>query len=492
MWRPLIQSPARSSGIFLCCVLLLVGALVSTHLLDTIYLHTNPEFPKTTSYPNEILLDCTDYNLTRTCPSNYPTTTFHREEDPDLPSPSTCPEYFRWIYEDLRLWAYTGITREMVESLKPTANFRLVIVKGKAFVERYTKAYQTRDVFTLWGILQLLRRYPGQVPDLDLMFDCIDIPSIKTSDYQQPNASDPPPLFRYCGDDDTLNIVFPDWSFWGWPETNIKPWESLMTDLKEGNKRMRWTDREPYAYWKGNPTVAVTREDLLKCNVSENMDWKARLYAQDWIRESEKGYKQSDLASQCDHRYKIYIEGTSWSVSEKYILACDSVSLIVKPHYYDFFTRSLIPLHHYWPVRDDDKCRSIKFAVDWGNAHKKDAQEIGKAASQFTQEELKMEYVYDYMFHLLNQYAKLLTFQPVIPANAIELCSETMACLAQGLEKKFLLESMVKGPVYTSPCAMPPPYDPPSLHTILKTKEDSIKKVELWEKKFWENQNEQA
>jgi hypothetical protein len=491
MWRPLIQSPARSSGIFLCCVLLLVGALVSTHLLDTIYLHTNPEFPKTTSYPNEILLDCTDYNLTRTCPSNYPTT-FHREEDPDLPSPSTCPEYFRWIYEDLRLWAYTGITREMVESLKPTANFRLVIVKGKAFVERYTKAYQTRDVFTLWGILQLLRRYPGQVPDLDLMFDCIDIPSIKTSDYQQPNASDPPPLFRYCGDDDTLNIVFPDWSFWGWPETNIKPWESLMTDLKEGNKRMRWTDREPYAYWKGNPTVAVTREDLLKCNVSENMDWKARLYAQDWIRESEKGYKQSDLASQCDHRYKIYIEGTSWSVSEKYILACDSVSLIVKPHYYDFFTRSLIPLHHYWPVRDDDKCRSIKFAVDWGNAHKKEAQEIGKAASQFTQEELKMEYVYDYMFHLLNQYAKLLTFQPVIPANAVELCSETMACLAQGLEKKFLLESMVKGPVYTSPCAMPPPYDPPSLHTILKTKEDSIKKVELWEKKFWENQNEQA
>jgi hypothetical protein len=69
-------------------------------------------------------------------------------------------------------------------------------------------------------------------------------------------------------------------------------------------------------------------------------------------------------------RYKIYIEGSAWSVSDKYILACDSVSLLVKPHYYDFFTRSLMPMHHYWPIREDDKCRSIKFAVDWGNEHK--------------------------------------------------------------------------------------------------------------------------
>lgn len=72
-------------------------------------------------------------------------------------------------------------------------------------------------------------------------------------------------------------------------------------------------------------------------------------------------------------RYKIYIEGSAWSVSEKNILACDSVTLLVKPHYYDFFTRSLVPSRHYWPVKDDDKCRSIKFAVDWGNSH---AQEV--------------------------------------------------------------------------------------------------------------------
>lgn len=69
------------------------------------------------------------------------------------------------------------------------------------------------------------------------------------------------------------------------------------------------------------------------------------------------------------NRYKIYIEGYAWSVSEKYILACNSMALLVKPYYYDFFTRSVKPLHHYWPIQDTDKCKSINFAVQWGNQH---------------------------------------------------------------------------------------------------------------------------
>jgi hypothetical protein len=103
----------------------------------------------------------------------------------------------------------------MVEGAKRTANFKVVIVDGKLYVEKYRKSIQTRDVFTLWGILQLLRLYPGKLPDLELMFDCEDRPVIHKSNFQGPNAA-PPPLFRYCSDQWSLDIVFPDWSFWGW------------------------------------------------------------------------------------------------------------------------------------------------------------------------------------------------------------------------------------------------------------------------------------
>ncbi|KFK27674.1 hypothetical protein AALP_AA8G414000 [Arabis alpina] len=498
-------SPNRSYALVSLLILLIVGAFISTRLLldSTILIEketvtsptktkpqtNSPNYPSPatviTKSPQEFTLHCSG---NETCPrNNYPTTVSFKD---DVSPNATCPDYFRWIHEDLRPWASTGITREALERAKRTANFRLVIVGGKVYVEKFQDAFQTRDVFTIWGFLQLLRKYPGKIPDLELMFDCVDWPVVKTVDFAGVNAPSPPPLFRYCGNEKTLDIVFPDWSFWGWSEVNIKPWESLLKELREGNKRSDWVNREPYAYWKGNPMVAETRQDLMKCNVTDEHEWNARLYAQDWIRESKEGYKQSDLASQCHHRYKIYIEGSAWSVSEKYILACDSVTLLVKPHYYDFFTRGLLPAHHYWPVREHDKCRSIKFAVHWGNSHIQKAQDIGKAASEFIQEELKMDYVYDYMYHLLTEYSKLLQFKPEIPQSAVEICSETMACPRSGNEQKFMMESLVKHPAETGPCAMPPPYDPALFYSVKKRKQSTATRILQWETKYWSKQNQ--
>lgn len=157
---------------------------------------------------------CPSKNQTKTCPAHNLTSKVQNHGG-DVKSPS-CPDYFRWIHEDLRPWNATGISREMVERARPTANFRLVILDGRIYVETFSKAFQTRDVFTQWGIVQLLRRYPGLVPDLDLMFDCNDGPVVMSRDYQGKDARAPPPLFAYCRDDKTLDIVFPDWSFWGW------------------------------------------------------------------------------------------------------------------------------------------------------------------------------------------------------------------------------------------------------------------------------------
>ncbi|GJN02226.1 hypothetical protein PR202_ga19556 [Eleusine coracana subsp. coracana] len=358
------------------------------------------------------------------------------------PSPSaaasnnnSCPSYFRFIHEDLRPWrAAGGITRAMLDRAGLTATFRLVVLGGRAYVQRLRPAFQTRDLFTIWGVLQLLRRYPGRVPDFELMFDCVDWPVVRTHLYRGEFAKIMPPLFRYCGDDSTLDIVFPDWSFWGWPEINIKPWDALLQDLKDGNNRVRWLDREPYAYWKGNPSVSVTRQELVKCNVSSTQDWNARIYNQDWFKEGKAGFKDSDLSNQCAHRFPFS------SLTD-----------------------------------------SIKYAVDWGNSHKKLAQRIGKQASNFIQEELSMDHVYDYMLHLLTEYAKLLKFKPTKPPEAVDICSESLACQAEGLEKKFLLESMVKSASDTGPCDLPPPFGAHELTMLKQRKENSIKQIEMWE-----------
>ena len=73
-------------------------------------------------------------------------------------------------------------------------------------------------LFTVWSLLQLMRRHPGRVPDVDLMFDCMDRPAVNRTEHGagDPAAPPPPPLFRYCTTRDHFDIPFPDWSFWGW------------------------------------------------------------------------------------------------------------------------------------------------------------------------------------------------------------------------------------------------------------------------------------
>ncbi|KAK9065480.1 hypothetical protein SSX86_014881 [Deinandra increscens subsp. villosa] len=436
-------------------------------------------------------LECFAWNQTRSCPKNYPIS--HINLDRSLDMNPTCPDYFRWIHEDLQHWKATGITRDMVERAKHTAHFRLIILEGKAYVETFRKSIQTRDLFTLWGFQQLLRLYPGRIPDLELMFDCDDRPVFNIKQYfnKRPNPG-PPPLFKYCSDPWSLDILVPDWSFWGWAETNQKPWELTLKDIKEGNKKVKWKDRVPFAYWRGNPSVAPVRADLIKCNATNtrhNVDWGARLFVQDWVNESVHGYKNSNIEDQCTYRYKIYVEGWAWSVSEKYILACDSPTLYITPRYHTFFARGMNPLEHFWPIRHTDICKSLKFAVEWGNNHTSKAQEIGKASSRFVQEDMKMDYVYDYMLHLLTEYAKLLKFKPTVPPNAIELCSESMACNANGNQRKFMEDSLVHYPTNTIPCTMPPPYGPSTIKSIIDNKTNAIKQVEMWEDEYWKNQN---
>jgi protein glucosyltransferase len=240
-----------------------------------------------------------------------------------------------------------------VERAQRHAEFGLVVVSGRAYLQKYGESFQTRDVFTQWGFLQLLARYPGRVPDVDIMFSTQDVPRVRLADYLDPPGTRRP-IFSYCKDEtvDLAAILWPDWSFWGWPEVNIRPWAPLMEEFVRGNARQQWKDREPYAFWKGNPVVSPVRGDLLLCDndFAAGKDWNARLFRQDWDVARRNEFKDSSLAKQCQYRYKIYVQGRSWSVGEKYILACDSPMLAIDTTFKDFFSGGLVAGKHYWPI----------------------------------------------------------------------------------------------------------------------------------------------
>ncbi|GAB4859947.1 hypothetical protein Ancab_011426 [Ancistrocladus abbreviatus] len=243
--------------------------------------------------------------------------------------------------------------------------------------------------------------------------------------------------------------------------------------LEGGSQSRSWTNKWPYAYWKGNPYVASPlRTELLQCN--DTRQWRTQIFRQDWNEEARAGYKQSKLSSQCNHRYKIYAEGYAWSVSLKYIVACGSLTLLITPQYEDFFTRGLIPKKNYWPVPRTDLCRSIKNAVDWGNTHPSEAEAMGREGQHFM-DSLSMGRVYDYMYHLITEYSKLLDFKPVVPPSAKEVCIDSILCFAEPKQRQFLEQSAT--PLSTSPPCTLQASDGRIIRRWMKLKENAMKEM---------------
>lgn len=100
-----------------------------------------------------------------------------------------------------------------------------------------------------------------------------------------------------------------------------------------------------------------------------------------------------------------------------------------------------------------------------------------------------MERVFDYIYHLLNEYVKLQKFDPIVPPDATEICSESLACPLDGLWRKFMEEALEKYPSNTEPCILPPPYEPQQLKTFVEQKANATKQVEAWESDYWASVN---
>lgn len=68
-------------------------------------------------------------------------------------------------------------------------------------------------------------------------------------------------------------------------------------------------------------------------------------------------------------------------------------------------------------------------------------------------ESLSIDRIYDYMYHLISEYAKLQDFVPVQPPSALEICIDSVLCFADDKQKQFLKRS-IAFPSPGSPCSL--------------------------------------
>ncbi|CAM6104362.1 unnamed protein product [Calypogeia fissa] len=368
-----------------------------------------------------------------------------------------CPSYFHWIQKDLAPWKLTGITSTNLETAEGHAAFKVVILNGRLYLDLYYSCVQTRAVFTVWGILMLMEKFEGKIPDVEMMFDCMDRPHIEKTNLEPSAEWSPAPLFRYCSNSQYYDLPWPDWSFWGWSETNLYPWEEELSKIKKGAEKTPWRLKVPKAYWRGNPNVgSALRQELMTCKTATKSP-QTEIYNQDWTSEIALGKKHSKLEDQCEHRYKIYAEGFAWSVSFKYIMACGSPTMAISPAYYDFFMRGLEPGVHYLPVRPKatcaaELCGALDNAVTTAEKDLDKAFHIGQAGRDFVSNEVGMSSVYDYMYHMIRAYAELQRFKPTRPRRAREVTQDFILCMASPFERLLLEKSREQIPWTPAPC----------------------------------------
>nr|GEX33880.1 2-oxoglutarate dehydrogenase, mitochondrial-like [Tanacetum cinerariifolium] len=110
--------------------------------------------------------------------------------------------------------------------------------------------------------------------------------------------------------------------------------------------------------WMQNKVTSILNDEFLasKDYATSKMDWLLDMAKPEILKNVKKAIATLPETSK---PHKAVKKVMMIIVSDKYILACDFVTFVVKPRYYDFFMRGLMLVHHYWPIKEDDKCRSI-------------------------------------------------------------------------------------------------------------------------------------
>lgn len=105
----------------------------------------------------------------------------------------------------------------------------------------------------------------------------------------------------------------------------------------------------------------------------------------------------------------------------KHILLCKSLVFHVGDEWQEFFYTAMKPWIHYIPVEANASKEKIREVLEFAMAHDDMAREIAENGYNFVWNNLRMKDVFCYWRRLLKRYGKLLSYQPQLRENMVEL-----------------------------------------------------------------------
>mmetsp|Transcript_524 Transcript_524/g.1576 ORF Transcript_524/g.1576 Transcript_524/m.1576 type:complete len:1117 (-) Transcript_524:961-4311(-) len=340
-------------------------------------------------------------------PNEKPRTRLYNEtayEDPmGRPEAAAADEpshYLEYILRDLKPWAdLGGISKHDVRNVSILTGgycagdmVRFQIMRGRLWVDYRTErgsdgwypaklgpgntSAKGRVPFLIFALLDVLRAFPGQIPDVDAVVHTSDFACMKKDpsivDYKRPfeiTPERPMPILGYNGAPNYFDIPVPDYTYYGhehsWfmdaADDLVIGWGQQQDYLRGRCDLVPLKDRKPLLIWRGRthdpeyPKRDLLRRRFVKCPKklrAMGRDSDAALF--------DMTTKDVILSSLCDFRYSAYLECEAYTTNLRQKLATGSPLLSPTMQYWEWWSRALVPGKHFVEVSSGDHmCEDI-------------------------------------------------------------------------------------------------------------------------------------
>lgn len=317
-----------------------------------------------------------------------------------------CPLKYSQIQEDLAPFGQINLKELDKEAVKRFGTHHALCHYSIISNKVYRKTYGQHVGFAMFMdniLLSLARKVV--LPDMEFFVNLGDWPLVKAN-------SKPIPILSWCGSGDTFDIVMPTYDL---TESTLETMGRVSLDMLsvQSNTGPKWRDKISKALWRGRDS----REERLNLVMMARKN--PQLYDAALTNFFFFEYDESKYGPKAKHmsffeffkwKYQINIDGTVAAYRLPYLLAGDALVLKQKSPYYEHFYKDLQEWYHYVPFSRDlsDLEEKLKWAID--NDEK--AQQITKAAQEYTRNNLLSEHIFCYHWILFKEYAKRQVTKP--------------------------------------------------------------------------------
>ncbi|KAF2638290.1 hypothetical protein P280DRAFT_471405 [Massarina eburnea CBS 473.64] len=253
-------------------------------------------------------------------------------------SSAQCASEFGDLFKEIeRAVAHRKSVGSLTESdidlaWKPEGAVKAMIYNQKLYILE-SKISDPFKISRALGILHQIDRAlvssPEPLPNIEFSFIVSDLPG---ENYQHHTFWS---LSRLAVDEKTW--LMPDFGYWSWPLDLVGNYEQIRAEVKANE--IDWENKVPKALWRGALKTNAVRSSLIKATRGkpwadiEEVKWKNRT---DLVAES--AVSALSMVDHCGHRFLIHTEGRSYSGRGKYLLNCDSITIMhkkewIEPHH---------------------------------------------------------------------------------------------------------------------------------------------------------------